>query len=374
VPAAKPKKPDSGLQAALEHINKQYGQGAIMRLGEGVIGPVETISTGSLALNHALGVGGLPKGRVVEVYGPEGSGKTTLALHAAAQCQKDGGVVAFIDAEHALDPQYAAGVGVDTGTLLISQPSSGEEGLEIADVLMHSGDVDLIIIDSVAALVPQAEIDGTMGDTHVGLQARLMSHALRKLTAAMSPTSATIIFINQLREKIGIMFGNPETTPGGKALKFYASVRLDVRGIETLKDGTASIGRRLRVKVVKNKMAAPFKTAEFDLIFGLGISHEGELVDLGCAYGVLAKAGNSYLFGEHKLGVGRAQARTSLTTHPEVAAGVEAAILEAMVAGVPLPAPGTPEKLQGPGRGRVGVGDAQPAADTAQGFEEALKT
>ena len=281
---------ERALETALAQIERQFGKGSVMRLGDETRAPIEVIPTGSIALDIALGVGGLPRGRVVEVYGPESSGKTTLTLHAVANAQKAGGIVAFIDAEHALDPEYAKKLGVDTDALLVSQPDTGEQALEITDMLIRSGAVDLIVIDSVAALVPRAEIEGEMGDSHVGLQARLMSQALRKITGALNQSKTTAIFINQLREKVGVMFGSPETTTGGRALKFYASVRLDIRRIETLKDGTEAVGNRTRVKVVKNKVASPFKQAEFDIIYGQGISREGGLIDMGVEQGFVRKA------------------------------------------------------------------------------------
>ena len=314
---------EKALQAALAQIEKAHGKGSIMRLGEDVRQPIETIPTGSIALDIALGIGGLPRGRVVEVYGPESSGKTTVALHAIANAQAAGGICAFIDAEHALDPEYAAKLGVDTDALLVSQPDNGEQALEIADMLVRSGALTLLVIDSVAALTPRAEIEGEMGDSHVGLQARLMSQALRKMTGALSQAGTTAIFINQLREKIGVMFGSPETTTGGRALKFYSSVRLDVRRIETLKDGTDMVGNRTRVKVVKNKMAPPFKQAEFDILYGQGISREGSLIDLGVEHGIVRKAGAWFTYESDQLGQGKENARNYLKRNPEVASEIE---------------------------------------------------
>ena len=316
------------LEAALAQIDKNFGKGSIMRLGDDSRPPVAVIPTGSVALDVALGIGGLPRGRVVEVYGPESSGKTTVALHAVASAQRAGGIAAFIDAEHALDPEYAKKLGVDTDALLVSQPDTGEQALEIADMLIRSGALDIIVIDSVAALVPKAEIEGDMGDSHVGLQARLMSQALRKITGALSSTGTTAIFINQLREKIGVFFGSPETTTGGKALKFYASVRLDIRRIETLKEGGEAVGNRTRVKVVKNKMAPPFKQAEFDILYGQGISREGGLLDLGVDQGVVRKSGAWYTYEGDQLGQGKENSRNFLKDNPELAAEIERKILD----------------------------------------------
>jgi recombination protein RecA len=310
-----------------------------MRLGEQNRPPIEVIPTGSISLDIALGIGGLPRGRVVEIYGPESSGKTTVALHAVANAQRAGGIAAFIDAEHALDPEYARKLGVDTDALLVSQPDSGEQALEIADMLVRSGAIDIVVIDSVAALVPRAEIEGEMGDSHVGLQARLMSQALRKMTGAVSGTNTTAIFINQLREKIGVMFGSPETTTGGKALKFYASVRLDVRRIESLKDGTDVVGNRTRVKVVKNKVAPPFKQAEFDIIYGQGISREGSLLDLGVDQGFVRKAGAWFTYESDQLGQGRENARNFLRDNPDLANELEKKIKEKMGIGPTLDQP-----------------------------------
>ena len=336
-PAAKPATNDrnKALEVALSQIDKQFGKGSVMRLGDDNRPPVQVIPTGSLALDVALGIGGLPRGRVIEVYGPESSGKTTVALHAVANAQKAGGNAAFIDAEHALDPVYARALGVDTDSLLVSQPDTGEQALEIADMLIRSGGIDIIVIDSVAALVPKAEIEGEMGDSHVGLQARLMSQALRKITGALSATGTTAIFINQLREKIGVFFGSPETTTGGKALKFYASVRIDVRRIETLKEAGAPVGNRTRAKVVKNKMAPPFKQAEFDILYGQGISREGGLLDLGVDHGVIRKSGAWYTYGSDQLGQGKENARTFLKDNPELADEIENKILAALGVGEP---------------------------------------
>ncbi len=319
---------EKALDAAIAQIERQFGKGAVMRLGQEGRAPIEVIPSGSIALDVALGIGGLPRGRVVEIYGPESSGKTTIALHAVANAQRAGGVAGFIDAEHALDPEYARKLGVDTDNLLVSQPDSGEQALEIADMLIRSGALDVVVVDSVAALVPRAEIDGEMGDSHVGLQARLMSQALRKLTGAISASKTTAIFINQLREKVGVMFGSPETTTGGKALKFYASIRLDVRRIETLKDGQDAVGNRVRVKVVKNKLAPPFRQAEFDILFGEGISREGNLIDLGVEHGIVRKAGAWYTYEGDQLGQGKENARKFLKDNPELADELEKKIKE----------------------------------------------
>lgn len=314
---------EKALEAALAQIDRQFGKGSVMRLGSDERAPVSVIPTGSVALDVALGVGGLPKGRIVEIYGPESSGKTTLTLHAIANVQKQGGIAAFIDAEHALDPEYAQKLGVNIDELLVSQPDTGEQALEIADMLVRSGSVDLVVIDSVAALVPRAEIEGDMGDAHVGLQARLMSQALRKLTGGLNQTGTTMIFINQLREKIGVFFGSPETTAGGKALKFYASVRLDIRRIETLKEGTDAVGNRTRVKVVKNKMAPPFKQAEFDILYGTGISREGSLIDFGVEHDIVKKSGAWYTYEGDQLGQGKENARKFLIDNPDIASDIE---------------------------------------------------
>jgi recombination protein RecA len=330
---------EKSLDAALAQIERAFGKGSVMRLGDETRVPIEVIPTGSIALDIALGIGGLPRGRVVEIYGPESSGKTTVALHAVANAQRAGGIAAFIDAEHALDPDYAQKLGVDTDALLVSQPDTGEQALEIADMLVRSGALDILVIDSVAALVPRAEIEGEMGDSHVGLQARLMSQALRKMTGALSNTGTTAIFINQLREKIGVMFGSPETTTGGKALKFYASVRLDVRRIETLKDGGDAVGNRTRVKVVKNKVAPPFKQAEFDIIYGHGISREGSLIDVGVEQGIVRKSGAWYTYDGDQLGQGKENARAFLRDNPDLANEIEKRILEKLGVGATLDAP-----------------------------------
>jgi recombination protein RecA len=340
---------DKALDAALAQIERQFGKGSVMRLGDEVRAPVEVIPTGSIALDVALGIGGLPRGRIVEIFGPESGGKTSLALHAVANAQRAGGIAAFIDAEHALDPEYAKKLGVDTDALLVSQPDTGEQALEIADMLIRSGALDILVVDSVAALVPRAEIEGEMGDSHVGLQARLMSQALRKITGALNASKTTAIFINQLREKIGVMFGNNETTTGGRALKFYASVRLDVRRIETLKDGTEAVGSRTRVKVVKNKVSPPFRQAEFDILYGHGISREGGLIDMGVEHGFIRKSGAWYTYEGDQLGQGKENARAFLRDNPDLADEIEKKIKEKLGvgprvdtdggAGAPLPAP-----------------------------------
>ncbi|MCH2437502.1 MAG: recombinase RecA [Acidimicrobiales bacterium] len=306
------------LDMALGQIEKQFGTGAVMKMGDKGSLAIETVSTGALALDLALGIGGIPRGRVIEIFGPEGSGKTTLATHIVAEAQRNGGICAYIDAEHAMDPIYARAIGVDVDELLISQPDTGEQALEIADMLIRSGALDVVVIDSVAALTPRAEIEGEMGDTHVGLQARLMSQALRKLTSNLNKSNTILIFINQLREKIGVMFGSPETTPGGRALKFYASVRLDIRRIEAIKDGLEVVGNRTRVKVVKNKCAPPFRQAEFDIMYGRGISREGSVVDLGVDLGIVKKAGAWYTYEGEQLGQGRENAKKFLVDNPEV--------------------------------------------------------
>ncbi|MFD7326175.1 recombinase RecA [Streptomyces sp. NPDC059875] len=354
---------EKALDAALAQIERQFGKGAVMRMGDRTQEPIEVISTGSTALDIALGVGGLPRGRVVEIYGPESSGKTTLTLHAVANAQKAGGQVAFVDAEHALDPEYAKKLGVDIDNLILSQPDNGEQALEIVDMLVRSGALDLIVIDSVAALVPRAEIEGEMGDSHVGLQARLMSQALRKITSALNQSKTTAIFINQLREKIGVMFGSPETTTGGRALKFYASVRLDIRRIETLKDGTEAVGNRTRVKVVKNKVAPPFKQAEFDILYGQGISREGGLIDMGVEHGFVRKAGAWYTYEGDQLGQGKENARNFLKDNPDLADEIEKKIKEKLGVGV------KPVAASAEAGTDAAAGGAEPAAT-----DEAAKT
>lgn len=314
------------LDTALAQIERQFGKGAVMKMGERGTIAVEIIPTGSISLDIALGIGGLPRGRIVEIYGPESSGKTTLALHAIANAQKAGGIAAFIDAEHAFDAEYAKKLGVDIDALLVSQPDTGEQALEIMDMLIRSGALDIVVVDSVAALVPRAEIEGEMGDSHMGLQARLMSQALRKITGALHQSKTTAIFINQLREKIGVFFGSPETTTGGKALKFYASIRLDIRRIETLKDGQEAVGNRTRVKVVKNKMAPPFKQAEFDILYGVGISREGSLLDIGVDIGLVKKSGSWYTYEGDQLGQGKENSRNFLLDNPDLANDIETKI------------------------------------------------
>ncbi|NLW10509.1 MAG: recombinase RecA [Clostridiaceae bacterium] len=324
------------LDAALGQIEKQFGKGAVMKLGERALTQIEAIPTGALSLDLALGVGGVPRGRVVEIYGPESSGKTTVALHIIAEAQKKGGTAAFIDAEHALDPEYASKLGVDIDNLIVSQPDTGEQALEITEALVRSGAVDVIVVDSVAALVPKAEIDGEMGDSHVGLQARLMSQALRKLAGVISKSSTVAIFINQLREKVGIMFGNPETTSGGRALKFYASIRMDVRRIETLRNGTDVVGSKTRVKVVKNKVAPPFKEAEFDIIYGEGISKEGSIIDMGVKLDIVEKSGAWFSYNGQKIGQGRDNARLHLKANPEICDEIEKKVRAAVFSDKPL--------------------------------------
>ncbi|MEN3358793.1 MAG: recombination protein RecA [Mycobacteriales bacterium] len=330
---------DKALDVALAQIDKQFGKGSVMRLGDETRAPIRVIPTGSIALDVALGVGGVPRGRVVEVFGPESSGKSTLALHIVANAQATGGIAAFIDAEHALDPDYAQALGVDTDALLVSQPDTGEQALEIADMLVRSGALDVIVVDSVAALVPRAEIEGEMGDSHVGLQARLMSQALRKLTAALNNSGTTMIFINQLREKIGVMFGSPETTTGGRALKFYSSVRLDIRRIEAIKDGVEVVGNRTRVKVVKNKCASPFRLAEFDITYGKGISREGSLIDVGVDLGLVKKSGAWFTYEGEQLGQGRENAKAFLAENLEVMVEISERVRQAVGLAPPSDAP-----------------------------------
>jgi recombination protein RecA len=337
---------EKALEMALGQIEKQYGKGSVMKMGEKSSMDVETIPTGALSLDIALGVGGLPRGRVVEIFGPESSGKSTLAMHVVAEAQRNGGICAYIDAEHAMDPLYASRIGVDVDELLISQPDTGEQALEIADMLIRSGALDVVVIDSVAALTPRAEIEGEMGDTHVGLQARLMSQALRKLTANLNKSKTICIFINQLREKIGVMFGSPETTPGGRALKFYSSVRLDIRRIEAIKDGVEVVGNRTRVKVVKNKMAAPFRQAEFDIMYGRGISREGTALDLAVDLGIVKKSGAWYTYEGEQLGQGRENAKNFLFENPEVMVEISDRILvETGIAGGAEEEQANPEAL-----------------------------
>jgi recombination protein RecA len=326
---------DKALDMALGNIEKQFGKGAVMKMGEKGSMAVDAISTGALALDLALGIGGLPRGRVTEIYGPESSGKSTLAMHVVAEAQRNGGICAYVDAEHAMDPVYARAIGVDVDELLISQPDTGEQALEITDMLVRSSAIDVIVIDSVAALTPRAEIEGEMGDSHVGLQARLMSQALRKLTGNLSKSQTICVFINQLREKIGVMFGSPETTPGGRALKFYSSVRLDIRRIESLKDGVEVVGNRTRVKVVKNKVAPPFRQAEFDIMYGLGISREGSLIDIGVDLGLVKKSGAWYTYEGEQLGQGRENAKAFLTENPEIMVEISERIRTQVGIGVP---------------------------------------
>ncbi|HEX4255400.1 MAG TPA: recombinase RecA [Streptosporangiaceae bacterium] len=349
---------DKALEAALVQIERQFGKGSVMRLGQRGHQAVEIIPSGSISLDVALGIGGYPRGRIVEIYGPESSGKTTVALHAVANAQKAGGIAAFIDAEHALDPEYAKNLGVDTDALLVSQPDTGEQALEIMDMLIRSGAIDIVVIDSVAALVPRAEIEGEMGDSHVGLQARLMSQALRKITGALNQAKTTAVFINQLREKVGVMFGSPETTSGGKALKFYSSIRLDVRRIETLKDGTDAVGNRTRIKVVKNKMSPPFKVAEFDILYGVGISREGSLIDLGVEQGIVRKAGAWYTYEGDQLGQGKENARNFLKENADVANEIERKIKEKLGVGAKPAADSTAAA-----NGASADGSAAPAAN-----------
>ena len=332
-PATKKTEPEAkkdALATALAQIEKQFGKGAVMKLGDNASMQVDAISTGSLGLDLALGVGGVPRGRIIEVYGPESSGKTTLALHILAEAQKQGGEVAFIDVEHALDPTYAEALGVDINNLLVSQPDTGEQAMEICEALVRSGAIDAIVVDSVAAMVPRAEIEGEMGDSHVGLQARLMSQAMRKLTSVIGKTNTVCVFINQLREKVGVMYGNPEVTTGGRALKYYASVRIDIRRVSVIKDGEEQLGTRTRVKVVKNKVAPPFKRAEFDIMFGEGISKIGEIIDLGVDYGILKKAGSWFSYGDRKIGQGRDAVKELLKKDEALAAEIEAKVREAM--------------------------------------------
>ncbi|MCZ0856975.1 recombinase RecA [Actinomyces israelii] len=380
--ATQTKDRSKALATALAQIDKSFGKGSVMRLGDDTRPPVAVIPTGSTALDIALGIGGLPRGRIVEIYGPESSGKTTVALHAVASAQRAGGNAAFIDAEHALDPVYAKALGVDTDNLLVSQPDTGEQALEITDMLIRSGGLDIIVIDSVAALVPKAEIEGEMGDSHVGLQARLMSQALRKITGALSSTGTTAIFINQLREKIGVFFGSPETTTGGKALKFYASVRIDVRRTLTLKDGDQPVGNRTKAKVVKNKMAPPFKQAEFDILYGQGISREGGLLDLGVDNGIIRKSGAWYTYGTDQLGQGKENARTFLKDNPELAEEIENKILAALGVGEPgrrakeeaaAAAAQADAKAKGPSKDDS-AGSAGPAKDRDSAAKGAVKT
>jgi recombination protein RecA len=330
---------DKALEMALSQIDKQFGKGSVMRMGEKSILPIEAISTGALALDLALGIGGLPRGRVVEIYGPESSGKSTLAMHVVAEAQRNGGICAYIDAEHAMDPVYAKAIGLDIDNLLISQPDTGEQALEIADMLVRSGAIDVVVIDSVAALTPRAEIEGEMGDSHVGLQARLMSQALRKLTANLNKSHTIAVFINQLREKIGVMYGSPEVTPGGRALKFYSSVRLDIRRVESIKDGAEVVGNRVRVKVAKNKVAPPFRQCEFDITFGRGISREGSLLDVAVDLGIVKKSGAWYTYEGEQLGQGRENVKTFLAESPELMIELNERVRQGAGIGTPIEVP-----------------------------------
>ena len=372
---------DKALEMTLTQVERQFGKGAVMRLGDHAARlTVDAIPTGSIALDVALGVGGLPRGRIVELFGPEGSGKTTVALHVIAESQKVGGVAAFIDAEHALDPIYARNLGVNIDELLVSQPDTGEQALEIADMLIRSGAIDVLCVDSVAALVPRAELEGEMGDAHVGLQARLMSQALRKLTATVAKSKTCVIFINQLREKIGVMFGSPETTPGGRALKFYSSVRLDVRRVEGIKDGAEFVGNRVRAKVVKNKVAPPFRTAEFDLMYGTGISKEGSLLDMAVERGVVRKSGAWFTYNEEQIGQGRENAKSFLAEHKDVFAEIEKQILDQLEADKAPPVVGeVPVPDEAPTNGGNGSNgskdddDLQPVGETVAAMVSSIK-
>jgi recombination protein RecA len=356
---------NKAVEMAVSQIERQFGKGSIMKMGDAANHKVDVISTGALSLDLALGIGGVPRGRVVEIYGPESSGKTTLALHVVAEAQRNGGIAAFIDAEHALDPVYARNLGVDVDELLISQPDTGEQALEIADMLIRSGALDVVVIDSVAALVPRAEIEGEMGDSHVGLQARLMSQALRKITANLNRSKTTAVFINQLREKIGVMFGSPETTPGGRALKFYSSVRLDIRRIEAIKDGGENVGNRVRVKVAKNKMAPPFRLAEFDIMFGEGISREGSLLDVAVDHGVVKKSGAWFTYDKDQLGQGRENSKRFLRENPEIAMQLQAKIYELVHPATPPAAPDAAGKADegDPSGGDTESADAEVTTD-----------
>jgi recombination protein RecA len=352
---ADPKEKTKAMDLAVSQIERQFGKGSIMKLGDRANVEIPVISTSALSLDYALGVGGIPRGRVVEIFGPESSGKTTLALHVVAEAQKQGGIAAFIDAEHALDPDYAKKLGCDVDNLMVSQPDSGEQALEIAEILIRSNAIDLVVVDSVAALVPKAELDGDMGDAHVGLQARLMSQALRKLAGIVSKSGTSLVFINQIRDKIGVMFGNPETTTGGRALKFYASMRLDIRRIGAIKEGEETTGNRTRLRVVKNKVAPPFRSAEFDILYGEGISREGDLLDLGIEHKIVDKSGSWFSYGEIRMGQGRENARLFLKDNPDLAAEIEAKLREALGmakrAPAPAPVPAESEKARAKSRG-----------------------